>query len=148
MTVVDFLSDVRLSHITVSTAMPHGAVRPELQVARRIGPSRPHLFQKLCLQDPQNVPFCRELYYLAIKLGRKNTTGRSGGNHFVDWPEGLQKQPAKQNFIENVEDYVVGEAANVTMMASSYKPISEPILQSGFGNKYMLEPLQATGTER
>ncbi|XP_072854273.2 ADAMTS-like protein 2 isoform X2 [Pogona vitticeps] len=141
--------DFRLSRITISTAMPHGAVRPEPQVTSRIGPSIPHLFQKLCLQNLQNAAFCRESHYLAIKLGRKNGTGRSGDNLFVEWPEGLPKQPAKQNFVENVnvEAYVVGEAANDTMMASISKPISGSVLQSGLGNKYLLEPLQAIDTE-
>ncbi|XP_062973184.1 ADAMTS-like protein 2 [Elgaria multicarinata webbii] len=140
---------LRLNQITISTAVPHGAARPELRETSKIGPPRLRLFRKLCLQDPQNAAFCRELHYLAIKLGRKNSTVRFWGDPLVEWPEGLRKPPAKDNFLENmnVEVYAVDEATNDTVGAASSKPSSSSSLQSGFENKPPSEPLQAPGTE-
>nr|XP_028588227.1 ADAMTS-like protein 2 isoform X1 [Podarcis muralis] len=140
---------LRLNHLTISTAIPHGAARPELQEASRMGPSRLRLFRKLCLQDPQNAAFCRELHYLAIKLGRKNSTVGFWGEPLVEWSEGLHKPPAKKNFLEdaNAEPHAVDDSANDTIVAMPSKPSSSTRVQAGLGSKLLSEPLQAPGTE-
>ncbi|XP_066482093.1 ADAMTS-like protein 2 [Tiliqua scincoides] len=138
-----------LSQITFSTAIPHGAARPKFQEYDRIGSSRLRLFRKLCLQDPQNAAFCRELHHLVIRLGRKNSTIGFWSDPLIEWPEGLQKQPVNKKLLENVnaEAYAVDEAANDTLMATSSNPSSRSILQTGFENKHLSEPLQSPGTE-
>ncbi|XP_042320291.1 uncharacterized protein LOC121929034 [Sceloporus undulatus] len=140
--------DLRLNHITVSTVMPHGAARH--QETSRIGPSRLRLFRKLCLQDPQNAAICRELHYLAIKLGRKNSTAVFWGDPLVEWPEGLHKQPPRKKFLEHVNAgvYAVDEATNDTTITSSSKPSSSSTFQLGFVNKHLSEPHQGPSTER
>ncbi|XP_044295206.1 ADAMTS-like protein 2 [Varanus komodoensis] len=139
----------RLSQVAISTAVPHGAGGPELYKTSKTGPSRPHLLQKLCLRDPQNVPLCRELHYLAVKLGRKNSTIRFWGVPLVEWLERWHRQPAKSNFLgnANAEAYVVGERGNGTLRATSSEPGATSSLQSSFENKPLSEPLQAPGTE-
>nr|XP_056700675.1 ADAMTS-like protein 2 [Euleptes europaea] len=139
---------LRLNQITISTAVPHGAARPDLETGR-IGPSRLRLFKKLCLRDPQNAAFCRELHYLVVKLGRKNSTVGFWSDPLVEWPEGLRKRPANENFLEstNAEAYTVDEATNDTVMTTSSKPSSKSNLHTGFGNKPLSEPLQSPGTE-
>ncbi|XP_060630427.2 ADAMTS-like protein 2 isoform X1 [Anolis sagrei] len=141
--------DLRLNHITVSTAVPHGTSRPEFQETSRIGLSRLRLFRKLCLQDLQNAAFCRELHYQAIKLGRKNSTAVFWGDPLVEWPEGLRKQTTRKNFLEhvNAEVFAVDEATNDTVMASSSKPSSSSTFHLGYVNKHLSESLQGPGSE-
>lgn len=136
-----FFLALSLSHITLSTAMPHGAARPK---SARTGPTRLRLFRKLCLQDPQNAALCRDLHYLAIKLGRKNSTIGFWNDPLIEWPEGLHKQPINTNSLEsvNAEAYAVDEATIETVMATSSN------LHTGFENKHLSEPLQSPGTER
>uniref|UniRef100_A0A803TXU2 PLAC domain-containing protein n=1 Tax=Anolis carolinensis TaxID=28377 RepID=A0A803TXU2_ANOCA len=140
--------DLKLNHITISTAMPHGTARPERQETSRIGLSRLRLFRKLCLQDLQNAAICRELHYLAIKLGRKNSTAVFWGEPLVELPEGLRKQPTRKKILQHVnsEVFAVDETTNDTVMASSSKPSST--FHLGFVNKHLSEALQAPGSER
>ncbi|XP_054836309.1 ADAMTS-like protein 2 [Eublepharis macularius] len=140
---------LRLNQITISTAVPHGAARPDLLETGRIGPSRLRLFKKLCLQDPQNAAFCRELHYLVVRLGRKNSTAGFWNDPLVEWPEGLRKQPANKNFLESTDAaaYAVDEATNDTVMVTSSKPSSKSSLERGFANKPLSELLQSPDTE-
>lgn len=150
LTVICFLLALRLNQITISTAVPRGAARPDLLETGRIRPPGLRLFKKLCLRDPRNAAFCRELHYLVVKLGRKNSTVGFWNDHFVEWPEGLHKRPANENFLEstNAEAYAVDEATNDTVVVTSSKPSSKTSLHSDFGDKQLSESLQSPGTER
>ncbi|XP_015284634.1 PREDICTED: ADAMTS-like protein 2 [Gekko japonicus] len=140
---------LRLNQITISTAVPHGAARPDLLETGRIGPSRLRLFKKLCLRDPRNAAFCRELQYLLVKLGRKNSTVGFWNDPLVEWPEGLRKRPANENFLEstNAEVYALDEATNDTVVVTSSKPSSKSSLHTSLGNEQLSEPLQSPGPE-
>ncbi|KAM7162155.1 ADAMTS-like protein 2 [Macrochelys suwanniensis] len=142
-----------LNQISISTAMPYSVMRPEPPESSGIGAARLQLFKRLCHRDPQNAAFCRELQYLAAKLGWKNSTAGLWSELVAGWPEGLRKGPANTNLLESTKAEAYAEsqekAANYSVITSMQNPLlgSNSSLHTGLGTSHPAEPLQAPGPE-